>query len=292
MFELIQATPTAFYFNCPAKIGLIRAGESEVCLIDSGNDSSAGKRALRAITENGWRLRAIYHTHAHADHIGGNRYLQAQTGCAAYARGIECDFTNHPILEPTLLYGGYPCRDLRHKFLLAEESVAMPLTDACLPEGVKVVLLPGHSFDMVGFRTADGAFYIGDALSSRETLDKYALCFLFDVGAYLETLEGLKTAKAKIFIPSHAAPTEDIAPLAQCNIDKVLEICEKILTLCRMPLCFDDLLQKIFDAYALRLTIEQYALVGSTLRAYLSYLKDSGKLQFVIEENKLYFLAT
>lgn len=66
--------------------------------------------------------------HSHADHIGGNQYLQKRTGCRIYAPGIECSFTRHPILEPISLYGGYPPKDLKHKFLMAQESEAQYLT--------------------------------------------------------------------------------------------------------------------------------------------------------------------
>ena len=53
--------------------------------------------------------------HSNADHIGGNKYLKGQTGCKAYSGGIEATFTKHPVLEPSFLYGGYPCKDLRYK---------------------------------------------------------------------------------------------------------------------------------------------------------------------------------
>ena len=153
MFELIQLTERCFYIQSPAKIGLYRLNESEVCFIDSGNDKDAGRKLRQLLDKQGWKLRAIYNTHANADHIGGNRYLQAQTGCRIYAPGIDCAITRHPILEPAFLYGAYPPKDLRHKFLLAQESEAEPLTDEVLPEGFEIIPLPGHFFDMVGFRT-------------------------------------------------------------------------------------------------------------------------------------------
>ena len=67
---------------------LVRLDEKDVCLIDSGNDKDAGRRIRQVLDANGWHLTAIYNTHAHADHIGGNRYLQGQTGCRVYAPGI------------------------------------------------------------------------------------------------------------------------------------------------------------------------------------------------------------
>ena len=107
MYELIQVTDRAYYIESPAKIGLVQLGEKDVCLIDSGNDKDAGRRIRKLLDERGWRLTAIYNTHSNADHIGGNRYLQGQTGCRVFAPGVECAFTRRPELELAFLYGGY-----------------------------------------------------------------------------------------------------------------------------------------------------------------------------------------
>ena len=287
MFELIQLTERTFYIQSPAKIGLVRLVGDGVCLIDSGNDKDAGRKVRQLLDAKGWKLRAIYNTHANADHIGGNRYLQGQTGCKIYAPGIDCAITRYPILESAFLYGAYPCRDLRHKFLLAQESDAEPLTDAVLPEGFSSIPLPGHFFDMVGFRTPDDVVFLADCLSSRETLEKYQVGFIYDVAAYLQTLEKVKTMTARLFVPSHAEATEDIAPLAQVNIDKVREIAEKVFELCAEPSCFETILQKLFAHYGLTMNFEQYVLVGSTLRSYLAYLRDAGRLVPVFEDGML-----
>ena len=99
MYELIQLTERTYYIKSPTNIGLFRLDEKNVCLIDSGNDKDAGRRIRQVLDANGWQLTAIYNTHANADHIGGNRYLQGQTGCRIYAPGIDCAFTRHPVLE-------------------------------------------------------------------------------------------------------------------------------------------------------------------------------------------------
>ena len=144
MYELIQISEHNYYIQSPAKIGLVKLNETEVCLIDSGNDKEAGRKVRQILDANGWRLRTIYNTHSNADHIGGNQYLQKQTGCEIYTPGIECDFTRHTVLEPAFLYGGYPPKDLRHKFLMAKESDAKELTKGALPEGLEALPLPGH----------------------------------------------------------------------------------------------------------------------------------------------------
>ena len=287
MYELIQVSDRSYYIQSPAKIGLVTLGGGEVCLIDSGSDKDAGRKVRQILDAGSWKLRAIYNTHSNADHIGGNQYLQRQTGCRVYAPGIECAFTRRPVLEPSFLYGGFPPGDLRHKFLMAQESDAQELTPDVLPEGFALIPLPGHFFDMVGFRTPDDVVFLADCLSSRETLEKYRIGFIYDVAAYLKTLEAVKAMQAKIFVPAHAAASEEIAELAQFNIDRVLEIAERITGLCAQPLCFEAILQKLFDAFGLTLNFEQYVLVGSTVRSYLAWLKDTGRLTALFEDNRM-----
>lgn len=287
MYELIQALGSSYYIQSPAKIGLVKLSEKEVCLIDSGNDKDAGRRVRKLLDEQGWQLKAICNTHANADHNGGNRYLQQQTGCRILAPGIDCAITRHPILEPAFLYGGYPVKELRRKFLLAQESEAEYLTRENVPGGMEIIPLPGHFFDMVGFRTGDDVVYLADCLSSRETLEKYQIAFLYDVEAYLETLERVKAMEARLFVPAHAAATEDIGELAQFNIDKVNEIAGRITELCRGPVMFESILQRLFQLYGLNMDFEQYALVGSTVRSYLSWLKETGNLEAIFNDGCL-----
>lgn len=287
MYELIPVAPHTYYIQSPAKIGVVETSDGHVVLIDSGNDKEAGRKVRQHLDRQGWTLDAIYNTHSNADHIGGNAYLAKQTGCALYAPGIEAAFTQHPILEPALLYGGYPMKALRHKFLLAQESNAQPLTPEHLPAGFELIPLPGHFFDMVGLRTPDDVVFLADCLSSQATLDKYQISYVYDVAAYLDTLEHVKEMQATLFVPAHADATDNIAPLAQYNIDKVNEIAGHILDFCAAPHTFEEVLQHLFTSYDLAMTFEQYALVGSTVRNYLSWLLDSERLSATFTDNRL-----
>lgn len=287
MYELIPVAPHTYYIQSPAKIGVVETSDGHVVLIDSGNDKEAGRKVRQHLDRQGWTLDAIYNTHSNADHIGGNAYLAKQTGCALYAPGIEAAFTQHPILEPALLYGGYPMKALRHKFLLAQESDAQPLTPEHLPAGFELIPLPGHFFDMIGLRTPDDVVFLADCLSSQATLDKYQISYVYDVAAYLDTLERVKEMHAALFVPAHADATEDIAPLAQYNIDKVNEIAGHILDFCAAPHTFEEVLQHLFTSYDLAMTFEQYALVGSTVRNYLSWLLDSERLSATFTDKRL-----
>lgn len=287
MYELVQIAENSYYIQSPAKIGLVKLDDTNVCLIDSGNDKDAGRKVRQLLDANKWRLTAVYNTHSNADHIGGNQYLQKHTGCRIFAPGIDCGFTRHPVLEPSFLYGGFPPKDLKHKFLMAQESDAEYLSAGTLPVGFQIISLPGHFFDMVGFRNADNVVYLADCLSSKETLEKYQIGFIYDVAAYIRTLEMVKKLDAKLFVPAHAGVTDNIAPLAQLNIDKVNEIAERITAICSIPRCFEQILQKLFAQCGLTMNFEQYALVGSTVRSYLSWLKETGRIRACFKDNLL-----
>ena len=47
---------------------------------------------------------------------------------------------------------------------------------------------------------------------------------------------------------------------------------------------FEDILQQLFAAYGLTMSFEQYVLVGSTVRSYLAWLKDTGRLTALFED--------
>ncbi len=287
MYELKQVSEKCYYINAPAKIGIYVPDKDNVYLVDSGNDKDAGRKARQILDRNGWHLNAILNTHSNADHIGGNRYLQGQTGCKIYSRGIEAAFTKYPVLEPSFLYGGYPCKDLRHKFLMAQGSEVVDFSDAGFPKEIEVIPLPGHFFDMAGFRMPDGVVFLGDCISSRETLDKYTVSFIYDVDAYLETLDMVERMEAAMFIPAHAEAASDMKELVRYNREKVHRIAERILSICKEPIIFERILQEVFKGYGLVMNFEQYVLVGSTVRSYLSWLKDMGKVEVMFQDSML-----
>ena len=246
---------------------------------------SDGKKILKIIDEEGWKVKGVIITHSNADHIGGNKVIQDRTNCDIYAHGIEKSFTEFPILETSFLYGGFPFSDLKNKFLLAKESVVKEI-DNNLPEGLQYFDLKGHFFNMIGIKTDDDVYFLADSLFSEETITKYNLFFIYDVQEYLNTLDYLSTLDGKLFIPSHCEATTDISNLIKLNRDKITEISNKIYSLCN-DTGFDNILKNIFDCYNLTMNQNQYVLISSTIRSYLSYLYNNGKIEFYFKDNKM-----
>ena len=287
MYELVQVGEKTYYIESPAKMGIYRLNEQEVCLIDSGNDKDAGRKVQTILADRGWTLKFILNTHSNADHVGGNNVLQQRLGTPAYTSGLEACFNRFPILEPSFLYGGFPCRELQNKFLMAQPSQAFDLKDLDLPTGLEIIPLDGHYFGMIGVGTDDGVWFLADCVMGENILQKYHASFIYDVKAYLATLEKIEKLEGKWFIPAHAPASQDIKPLAAANRAKVLEISQYLIDLCHQPATAEEIVKQVFDHYQLTLDWNQYVLVGSTIRSYLAYLHDDDKLQVRFEANRL-----
>lgn len=270
MYELIQAADNTYYIDCPSKMGIYRVDETDVWLIDSGNDKEAGKKVQKILNAHGWTLKVIINTHSNADHIGGNHLLQDRTGCAVYAPGIEAAFTRSPILEPSFLYGGFPCKALRNKFLMAQPSDARDLSELALPKGMEILPLRGHFFDLIGIKTPDDVYFLADCFSGLNILEKYHVSFIYDVAEYLKTLDFVEQLQGKLFVPAHAEASADVRPVVQANRQKVLEILDVLADLCRMPIGMEEVIKVVFDHYALQMDFNQYVLVRARLSRAIS----------------------
>lgn len=278
-----------YYIPAPANIGIFVEGDQAV-LIDSGNDKEAGRQILRLLNEHGWNLKMIINTHSNADHIGGNAFLQQRTECRIAAPRGECGFIENPLLEPAFLFGGFPHKDMKNKFLMAKQSTVTDVISepgAVADSELKSVHLPGHFFDMVGIITPDNVFFIADSLFPENIINKYHLFFLFDIKAHLETLERLKSIAAEVYVPGHGKPLSDLHMLIELNNNKVLEIMDNILGICAEPVTSEEVLEQLCGIYKISLDLNQYLLLSNTIRSYLSCLYGEGRLEYIFTGNMM-----
>ncbi len=264
--------------------------EGKAVLIDSGNDKDAGRRINRQLQDLGLELGMIVNTHANADHIGGNAYFQRKTDCRIAVTELEAPFVLQPMLESAFLFGGFPFSGLQNKFLHADPSRVtdrIPSDGPILDTGLTAFPLPGHYFDMIGIRTPDDVVFLADSLFPEEIITKYHIFYIFDVAKYLETLDLLSTLQARLFVPSHCKPTKSIKRLIDINRGKVTEICDVVTGFCTEAVGFDELLHRVCTHYAIDLDANQYVLLSSTLRSYLSYLEGRGVLVPLFEDRRM-----
>ena len=281
------------YFKSPTNVGALVDGKN-VILIDSGNDTDKGKKLYKAMEADGLHLKGIWNTHSHADHWGGNHYLQGKTGCRIWSSKIEAAMINNNILEPFYLYGAEPLKVLKNKFLMAKEcSCEIFDSDFVDFEGnkIEIVDLKGHSPGMLGFRTQDGVFFTGDALFSPEIIDKYKLMYSSDITCHLKTLELLEESDAEYYVLSHgeiceAAGLKDLIEKNRNAIDRVNEILIDAMT---KPASLEELMLLSMEKLGVSMNIGQYFLNRTTISAHISHLCNEGYCVPAMDKNRLVY---
>ena len=142
---------------------------------------------------------------------------------------------------------------------------------------------------MIGIKTSDNVYFLGDGLISSEIINKYHIFYVYDVASYLESLDKIEKLTGNYFIPSHSDILTSPEALITENRNKMLEIINVILDYLKERHVFDDIVKNIFDNYNLRMSNIQYYLVGDSIKAYLAYLINNESLETVIEDNYFYF---
>lgn len=290
MFDLIWLTEKTAYFDLPTKIGVYKTDDNKAILIDSGLNAKTGARVLKNLGELGLEVSFIINTHSHTDHAGGNKYICDTTGCKAYAPEVEDILIEYSDVEATLVYGGFPCRDFRKKFMNTESCKTYPLKDASLPEGMEIFPLYGHTAHMVGVKTPDDVYFLADVVNGKNTLEKSKICYIYDIDTQLETLENLKKLEGKLCVPAHTAPTRNISDLARTNAENLLEIRRDILTaLKEKPYTTEDITAHLAGKYAMKLDFMGLVMVTSAVRSHLTALCHDGRIDWYIENYRHYW---
>ncbi len=288
-----QLSNHTYYIASPSNIGIYEENGTAL-LIDSGIDREAGRQVLKFLKQQKWELSLIINTHSNADHTGGNAFLQKKTDCRIAATDMEAPFINFPFLEPAFLSGAYPNIRLQNKFLMAKPSTVtniIPAEGPILDTPLQAVHLPGHFFKMIGIETPDNVFFTADSLIPENIITKYHIFYLFDIRSHFETLTMLQERENILYVPSHGEPVQDIKEMAEHNRNKMLEIMEILLSFCQTPSPVEELLAKLFIHYKLDINANQYFLLLSTIRSYLSYLLEEKKVDIIYREGRMEWAA-
>jgi len=292
--EAVKLGAATEYIPGRVNVGLYLADDG-ARLIDSGLDDEAGRKIARLLEERSIPLRRIVTTHSNADHCGGNAFLRKRTGCSVAATELESMVIENPVLEPLLLWSAFPFAELGNKFLQAKPSevdLVIKNTGVFDESGLEAVPLQGHFLDMIGLRTPDQVLFVADSLFSAELIEKYAVMFVLDVGAALETIDRLTVAEAAWFVPSHAPATENIVPLAEANRKGLLRVSEAILDCCGEPASREVILRRLAEVFSLSMSVSEYVLNSAAVGAHLSWLRKRGQVAPVVEQGVLLWRKT
>lgn len=281
--ELKQIGSKTFCIEHDTNIGIHFTDDGRMYLIDTGSKGD-GEKIDEILSREGWVPSCIINTHTHIDHIGGNEFLMRKYGIPAYCTDYDMAFAHYSELEAAYMNGGYPAEKLRtifaHPGMIGFRSIEKET-----PDGINWTYLPGHSFGMIGIKTSDDIWFLGDSYLSRSFLKQYTFGFIYNVEAYIDTLKKLKEFKGALFVPSHGILETDIVPSLEQNLRSVAEMCSMICETCREYRGQDEILQQMYERLRMHARPAQHALLSSTVKSYLTYLQDRNKLECRFVDN-------
>lgn len=293
--DLVKLTESVSYIPNTTNIGVIKTN-SGVILIDSGFDDDTGKKILKCLQKEGLSLKVIINTHSHADHFGGNSYLREKTGALVYAPEIEASMIQHPIFEPFYLFSGaYPISDLKNKFVMAKPSPVEYFIGkqekhlTVCETDIKIIPLPGHALNQIGVEK-DGVFFCADSVFSGSVLEKHKIPFCVDTVAQRNTLEFLRESSYNIYVPSHGEPVHNIVQTANIYTGLINDVEKYSLEILSERMTGTRYLKEICSRFDIDIrTVQQYHLMNTIALAYLGSMHSQGLIEYILEENTLYW---
>ena len=307
---VINISDCIYYISGPTNIGIIEERlsdtKSNLYMIDSGCNTEDGKRIFTEITEyfsqKDITIKAIINTHSHADHCGANNYIQQKTNCEIWITENEQGSLINPFLQPIISWGGNPLPEINSSYYVAEKTVPNkiinPNEKLTLLNGIKIsfINLPGHYFEMVGILYEDNnkkVLFASDGIFGRKNIGKYWIPFLYDVKEFKNSLDTISSLNADFCIPGHGEPTSQIEETVELNKIAIISNEQCILEALKYKeQTQEDILKYVADKNEINLHIAQYMLIGCTIKAYLTFLYNAGKISYHIKENKMYWFKT
>ncbi len=277
----------------PVNVGVILLGDDRVALVDSGIDKRFGKNLLEFLSDYRYHVDCILNTHAHADHTGGNAFIQEAVRCRVLAGSRETPGIVNPLIQAVAMYGGAPFTDLMNHFIMAEPSQAenLPPEKLILDDlEIAILDLPGHSIDQKGF-LVDGVAFVADTLFPIQTVEKHRLIYTFDPLSHLETLEKMKSISAKTFVGGHFPPCPSIDTLISMNQKHVSEGLTFLKGLLQVPQPMDRIVKEFLNHHKLKKMGWEHFLCRATVQGYLSTLKRRNEADYRVIDNLLVWMA-
>ncbi|AOT68402.1 MBL fold metallo-hydrolase [Geosporobacter ferrireducens] len=293
--ELKRITEKIYYIPNVVNIGCI-VHEDNAILIDTGLEDHTGKKILNTLKKEGLKVTAVINTHSHADHCGGNAYIQSQTDAKTFASEIEEAIIRYPYLEPLYLFSGaHPLKSLQNKFLMAKPSKIdyvikerEAVLEVCGLE-LGIVFLPGHSPGQMGI-AFENVLFCADAFVSSEVLDKHKIPFNVDIVKHRKTLNYLKNSTYGYYIPAHSSPVSDITDVVEKNIARLDEIDSTIIEQLKSEKSTEQIFQSVCTYYGIQVNnLSQFYLLQAAVAAHLSGLETQDLIEANTVDNLVFW---
>ncbi len=310
--RIIELSSGVYVIPATTNVGVITTETDsgiEVYLVDSGCTEIDGEYVLdvlKAFFEQlgqSFTLKAIITTHGHADHCGAHNFLRQESGCQIWAAKEEEGAMNTPIIQGTVLWGGYPPHELRTLFFMPSSTPVdrfiSPDDVIELSEGrtISFMELKGHSYKTLGIivtgKNQNKVLFPGDNIFPRNEIINHWIPLILNPVEYMDSLDQLcAIPKVEWCIPSHGDFLKrNINEAAELNKIAIISTRTCILDSLKTKkrLTAEEIVKYVADKNEMQLSLSQYELVSSTIRSYIAVMHDAREIKMEVSDNKLYF---
>ena len=310
--RIIELSSGVYVIPATTNVGVITTETDsgiEVYLVDSGCTEIDGEYVLdvlKAFFEQlgqSFTLKAIITTHGHADHCGAHNFLRQESGCQIWAAKEEEGAMNTPIIQGTVLWGGYPPHELRTLFFMPSSTPVdrfiSPDDVIELSEGrtISFMELKGHSYKTLGVivtgKNQNKVLFPGDNIFPRNEIINHWIPLILNPVEYMDSLDQLcAIPKVEWCIPSHGDFLKrNINEAAELNKIAIISTRTRILDSLKTKkrLTAEEIVKYVADKNEMQLSLSQYELVSSTIRSYIAVMHDAREIKMEVIDNKLYF---
>lgn len=195
-------------------------------MIDSGLKNPDRDGILSLLDREGIHISSLLTSHYHQDHIGNHAAIKEAHGCRVYMTPFAEFIGRDPSNLRTIGYETHTRFKAREPYPFCKpDGIISPDDTTYTVSGstFRLLWLPGHAVEQVGFVTPDGVAYLGDTLLSARLLRAISLPYYTCLRLDLQAKESLRKLQYPRYIVAHNGIYEEIGDLIDRNIATVQE---------------------------------------------------------------------
>lgn len=289
----------SFYIRGGTNTGVYVFNDKSALIIDPGLPGVRPRNIIRDLEKEGITIKWMINTHEHNDHYGaGYQFKEKYPNLVNMSSFYSKLYIDNPILFSTYIMGGNT-NEFFDNILMSKNMKNVSIDRTIKPgklhingEYIEIIDLKGHTAGSIGVLTKDKVLFLGDMLVGEELLYKFDLLFIFDVEAYLDSLDLLHTIDFEYAVLGHCKKELDkleTLDLVKKHRESVNKYLKQIRNIIKEPTSLESILKIILNENNLSYNYKEYHFFKSTLVGMISYLNKLGEIKYFTEDGDVLY---
>ena len=270
------------------RIPLYMPDRARAVMIDSGLKHPDREGILALLEQEHIRVATLLTSHFHPDHVGNHTALKAAHGCAVYMTPFARIMSRDPSNLQAVGYETYTLRKARGPYSYCGPDQIIPegAEEICV-DGItfRLLWLPGHAVEQVGFITPDDVAYLSDTVLSDHVLQAVRLPYYTCLRLDLQTKELLKNLRCRRYILAHNGVCDALCDLIDRNIATAREKLRLVEAQAKDWCTLEQLCAAVMAHLKMDLNAEAKVIGGKrNIQVLVEYLVETERLVFRVRE--------